>query len=67
MDSGRKSTHGKVHPDSEYTHLVQNTEECMAADGDQDDPELSGVEDEDDFESAQLLEGFEINRHLGAR
>lgn len=34
----------------------------MAADGDQDDPDLSGV-DEDDFSSAQL-DGFVINQDV---
>jgi hypothetical protein len=61
MGSGSKSNHGKSQqPESEYTHDVQNTEECMAADGDQDEPELSGLEDEE-YESAALFEGFGIN------
>lgn len=35
----------------------------MAADGDQDDPDLSGVDDEEDYSSAQLG-GFGINQNI---
>jgi hypothetical protein len=49
--------------DNDYLHLVQNTEECVAADGDQDDPDLSGVDDQDDYSSAHL-DGFAINQNV---
>lgn len=43
---------------------MQNTEECVAADGDHDDPELTGVDDDEAFEddySEHELDGLEID------
>lgn len=45
-------------------HLVQNTEECQAADGDHDEPDLSGVDDDEVFDencSEHDLDGLEID------
>jgi len=33
--------------EGEYTHLVQNTEECMMVGGDQDDPQIDEFSDID--------------------
>ena len=45
----RDSKHDSLN-DNDYLHLVQNTEECQAADGDHDDPELTGVDDDEAFD-----------------
>jgi len=36
-----------IEQEGEYTHLVQNTEECMMVGGDQDDPQMDEFSDID--------------------